>query len=275
MFWHLIAALIVLGIALYGMYRRIDVFSAMIGGAKEGLGVCSRILPALVPLLAAITMLKASGVLDAFSSLCAPLFDIIGIPPECAPLLIIRPFSGSGALAMGAGLISAYGPDSIVGRTPWAHRILVEEGYRYDSSVFPIHHDLHGNPEARAEIHRIETEAGPIWEFPPAVVRRFGQNLPTGGGGYFRFFPYRVTARWLRSINDGENRPFVFYVHPWEIDPGQPRIPNAPLKSRFRHYLNLHRTEARLLRLLRDFEFTTVADVLESPMEAHQGFRRN
>jgi polysaccharide deacetylase family protein (PEP-CTERM system associated) len=155
---------------------------------------------------------------------------------------------------------------SIVKRTPWAHRILIEEGYCYDSSVFPIHHDLHGNADAPLEIHNIETESGTIREFPPAVVRRLYQNIPVGGGGYFRLFPYFVTVRWLRSIN-GLERPFVFYVHPWEIDPKQPRISGASLKSRFRHYLNLSQTEPRLRQLLNDFEFTSVADVLEIPSE--------
>ncbi len=150
---------------------------------------------------------------------------------------------------------------SIVKRTPWAHRILVEEGYRYDSSVFPIHHDLHGNADAPREIHTIGTEAGPLTEFPPAVVRRFGQNFPTGGGGYFRFFPYFVTRKMLRSIN-AAGKPFVFYVHPWEIDPEQPRIPGATLKSRFRHYLNLRKTGGRLARLLSDFEFAPIETVL-------------
>ena len=150
---------------------------------------------------------------------------------------------------------------SMTHRTPWAHRILVEEGYVYDSSVFPIYHDLHGNPDAPREIHTIQTEAGQITEFPPAVITRFGKNIPVGGGGYFRFFPYWVTARWLKEINR-QGKPFVFYIHPWEIDPDQPRIPGAPLKSRFRHYLNLKRTAGRLQRLLRDFAFTTVGDVV-------------
>jgi len=150
---------------------------------------------------------------------------------------------------------------SITKRTPWAHRILVEEGYTYDSSVFPIHHDLHGNPDAPREIHTIQTESGSIIEFPPAVITRFGKNIPTGGGGYFRFFPYFITARWLREINR-QGKPFVFYVHPWEIDPDQPRVPNAPLKSRFRHYLNLKRTAERLQRLFRDFSFTTVQEIV-------------
>ncbi|MCL2742620.1 MAG: DUF3473 domain-containing protein, partial [Planctomycetaceae bacterium] len=150
---------------------------------------------------------------------------------------------------------------SIVKRTPWAHRILAEEGYRYDSSVFPIHHDLHGNADAPREIHWIETEAGQIQEFPPAVVRRFGQNIPVSGGGYFRFFPYCLTAHWLRSINKTGN-PFVFYMHPWEIDPDQPRISGASFKSRFRHYLNLSKTLKRLERLINDFQFTTICEVL-------------
>ncbi|MDR0337475.1 MAG: DUF3473 domain-containing protein [Planctomycetaceae bacterium] len=151
---------------------------------------------------------------------------------------------------------------SIVKRTPWAHRILVEEGYRYDSSIFPIHHDLHGNADAPLEIHEITTESGTIREFPPAVVRCFGQNLPIGGGGYFRFFPYFVTSYCLRSVNMS-GRPFVFYIHPWEVDPKQPRIPNASLKSRFRHYLNLRRTESRLKRLLNDFNFVPIRNVLQ------------
>ena len=150
---------------------------------------------------------------------------------------------------------------SITQRTPWAHRVLVEEGYTYDSSVFPIYHDLHGNPGAPREIHTIQTVAGSIIEFPPAVITRFGKNIPTGGGGYFRFFPYFLTARWLKEINR-QGKPFVFYVHPWEIDSEQPRVPAAPLKSRFRHYLNLHRTADRLKKLFQDFTFTTVQNIV-------------
>ena len=150
---------------------------------------------------------------------------------------------------------------SIVKRTPWAHRILVEEGYTYDSSVFPIHHDLHGNPDAPREIHTIQTESGTIVEFPPAVITRLGKNIPTGGGGYFRFFPYFITVRWLKEINNS-GKPFVFYMHPWEIDPDQPKIPGASFKSRFRHYVNLKRTANRLQRLFRDFSFTTVQGVI-------------
>jgi len=152
---------------------------------------------------------------------------------------------------------------SIVNRTYWAHRILVEEGYRYDSSVFPIHHDLHGNADAPREIHWIDTAAGQILEFPPGVVRRFGQNIPVSGGGYFRFFPYFLTVHWLRCINKAGN-PFVFYMHPWEVDPEQPRIANISFKSRFRHYLNLNKTLKRLECLVNDFQFAPVSEVIRT-----------
>lgn len=152
---------------------------------------------------------------------------------------------------------------SITAATPWAHRVLVEEGFRYDSSVFPIKHDLHGSPNAQREIHRIDTEAGSIREFPPAVVRILGRNIPTGGGGFFRLYPYRLSRWMLRSIN-AKGRPFPFYVHPWEIDPEQPRVSGASLRSRFRHYVNLGTTEAKLRRLLTDFRFGTMSEVLEA-----------
>jgi len=162
----------------------------------------------------------------------------------------------------GQPVIGYRAPDfSITKRTPWAHRILVEEGYTYDSSVFPIYHDVHGNPGAPKDIHTIQTESGTIVEFPPPVITRFGKNIPTGGGGYFRFFPYFITARWLREINIS-GKPFVFYIHPREIDPDQPRISGLPLKSRFRYYVNLKQTAERLKKLLQDFSFTTVQGVV-------------
>ncbi len=117
MIWQIMAPLIVLGVSLYAVLRGVDIFSAFIEGAKEGLRVLYRIVPALVTLLAAITMLRASGALDAFAELCRPLFAAIGIPAECAPLIIIRPFSGSGALAMGIELMTKHGVDSQIGRT--------------------------------------------------------------------------------------------------------------------------------------------------------------
>jgi len=151
---------------------------------------------------------------------------------------------------------------SITKRSLWALEILVEEGFRVDSSIFPIHHDRYGIPGARTVIHERTTPAGPIWEFPPAVAR-FGQfNVPVSGGGYFRFFPLSWTLRWLTRINRAGHERFVFYVHPWEIDPGQPRMRQASRRSRFRHYLNLARTERRLDALLRQVPFARVCDVI-------------
>ncbi|MDR1669876.1 MAG: spore maturation protein [Oscillospiraceae bacterium] len=117
MIWQLSAPLIILGVSLYAVLRGEDIFGGFIEGAKDGLRVLYRIVPTLVTLLAAITMLRESRALDAFAELCRPLFALIGIPAECAPLLIIRPFSGSGALAMGIELMAEHGVDSQIGRT--------------------------------------------------------------------------------------------------------------------------------------------------------------
>jgi polysaccharide deacetylase family protein (PEP-CTERM system associated) len=162
----------------------------------------------------------------------------------------------------GQDVLSYRAPSFSIGRrTPWGHRVLVEEGYKYDSSVFPIRHDLYGDPGAPVEIHTIATESGPIIEFPPTVVRFLGRNIPTGGGGYFRIFPWWFTRRLLTQVN--KKRPFVFYIHPWDIDPDQPRFDKAPFKSRFRHYTNLHKTTGRFLRLLEMFHFAPLGEVLE------------
>jgi len=151
---------------------------------------------------------------------------------------------------------------SITRRSLWALQILVEEGFRVDSSIFPIRHDRYGVPGARTAIHEQPTPAGPIWEFPPAVAR-FGQfHVPVSGGGYFRLFPLSWTLRWLTQINRAGREQFIFYVHPWEIDPGQPRMRQASPRSRFRHYLNLARTERRLDALLRQVRFARVCDVI-------------
>ena len=162
----------------------------------------------------------------------------------------------------GQEVLSYRAPSFSIGRkTPWAHRVLVEEGYRYDSSVFPIKHDLYGDPDSPIEIHTIATEAGPIIEFPPTVVRLFGRNIPTGGGGYFRIFPWWITRRMLKQVN--KTRPFVFYIHPWEVDPAQPRFEHASLKSRFRHYTNLRKTASRFVQLLESFPFAPIREVVE------------
>lgn len=151
---------------------------------------------------------------------------------------------------------------SITRRSLWALDILLEAGFRYDSSIFPMRHDRYGIPDADPWPHMTATPSGArIAEFPISVWKRGPFTLPVAGGGYFRLFPYGVT-RWGLGRISAEKRPFVFYLHPWEVDPEQPRIPNAGFTTRLRHYLNLRRTEARLERLIGDFPFTTMRAVL-------------
>lgn len=150
---------------------------------------------------------------------------------------------------------------SITSRSLWALDILVSEGYTYDASIYPIRHDRYGIPTWERHIHRIERPGGSLWELPGSTIRRGGLNLPIGGGGYFRILPYWWTARGIRSVNEDEGKSAVFYLHPWEVDPDQPRI-DAGRLSNFRHYRNLQHTEPRLRRLLRDFRFGTVSEVL-------------
>lgn len=153
---------------------------------------------------------------------------------------------------------------SITRRTLWALDILLEEGFRYDSSIFPVRHDRYGIPDANPTPHRLKTPLGNhIAEFPLTAVRIAGVNVPIAGGGYFRFFPYVVT-RWGLNRVRNVGRPVVFYVHPWEIDHQQPRITHLGWRSQFRHYLNLDRTTSRLNRLLGDFRFGTMRDCLAS-----------
>jgi polysaccharide deacetylase family protein (PEP-CTERM system associated) len=149
---------------------------------------------------------------------------------------------------------------SITEKSSWALDVLVEEGIRIDSSIYPVRHDRYGMPNAPIAPHRIERPAGPIWEFPPPVVRFWGMNLPAGGGGYFRLTPYPLT-RWALNRINAEGRPFAAYLHPWEIDPDQPRVP-CGWKQRLRHYTGLTRTEGRLINLLRDFRLGTLSDAL-------------
>jgi len=153
---------------------------------------------------------------------------------------------------------------SITRRSLWALDVLVEEGFISDSSVFPTRHDRYGIPGARPEIHTLKTSSGNLVEFPPSVARWGGCSLPAGGGGYFRLYPYRLTRNLLGHINRRERRPFMFYVHPWEVDPQQPRLWVGSRWSRFRHYVNLATTEAKLDRLLSEFSFGAMADVLQA-----------
>lgn len=151
---------------------------------------------------------------------------------------------------------------SITRKSMWALDILSELGFRYDSSIFPIWHDKYGIPDARLEPGRIETPSGArLVEFPISVAEVGRFRLPVAGGGYFRLLPYGVTRWGLERVNRA-GRPFVFYLHPWEIDPEQPRVRRAPALSRFRHYLNLHRSAGRLRTLLGDFRFGPMTQVL-------------
>jgi succinoglycan biosynthesis protein ExoA len=148
---------------------------------------------------------------------------------------------------------------SITRQSLWALDILIEEGFRYDSSIYPTHHDRYGIAGAPLWPHQIIRPSGTLWEFPMAVYRCFGYPLPIGGGGYFRLYPYAFTRHGLWAIN-AEGRPFAVYLHPWELDPEQPRLSAGRLKA-FRHYVNLHRTQRRLECLLRDFPLGAMSDV--------------
>jgi polysaccharide deacetylase family protein (PEP-CTERM system associated) len=140
---------------------------------------------------------------------------------------------------------------SIGAQSLWALDVLAEEGYGYSSSIYPIKHDLYGMPEAPRFPYR--PGGSRFVEIPLTTIRLFGRNFPCSGGGYFRLLPYRVTRTALRHAMRHDGQPCVFYFHPWEIDPGQPRIEGARLKSRARHYVNLRGMEGKLRRLLADF----------------------
>jgi len=151
---------------------------------------------------------------------------------------------------------------SITSQSLWALDILKEQGIEFDSSIFPVHHDRYGIPDAQRYPYQIDNARGDLWEFPPSVYRMGKVNLPVAGGGYFRLFPFRLTIECLKRINHG-GHPFMFYIHPWEVDPDQPRFP-CGLKSRFRHYQNIRSTERKLDRLLSSAEFGAMTDVLAS-----------
>jgi polysaccharide deacetylase family protein (PEP-CTERM system associated) len=193
---------------------------------------------------------------------------------------------------------------SITNKSQWAFEVLVEEGFKYDSSIFPIRHDFYGMPNAprfpfvislngnsnfefsmlnfelntfqnsklitqnsQLEISNSLTHSlihsRALIEFPLSTVKLLGQNFPISGGGYFRLFPYSLIRKGLKSINQKENKPFIFYAHPWEFDTDQPRIKGAANLSKFRHYVNLDKTEDRFRKLLKDFNFASVKEILE------------
>jgi hypothetical protein len=228
---------------------------------------------------------------------------------------------------------------SITNKSRWAFEVLIEEGFKYDSSIFPIRHDFYGMPDAprfpfvislnnannvefsvlnfefkkyqnsefeinnsisnnskpQSSVLEVNSITHPVIipssgisepqhrntaalnnslthspinsraliEFPISTVKVFGQNFPISGGGYFRLFPYPIIKKALKSINQKENKPFIFYMHPWELDFEQPRIKEVRLRSRFRHYVNLDKTEERFRKLLKDFNFTSVRDIFK------------
>lgn len=150
---------------------------------------------------------------------------------------------------------------SITRESLWALDVLASEGYAYDASIYPIRHDRYGIPDWPRENQLLARAGQTIWELPGSTVRWAGVNLPVGGGGYFRMLPYEWTRRGILRLNTIERRPAMFYLHPWEIDPDQPRIPAGRISS-FRHYCNLDRTEDRLRRLLSEFPFGSVKSVI-------------
>lgn len=151
---------------------------------------------------------------------------------------------------------------SITKRNLWALDILAEAGFVYDSSIFPIRHDRYGIADAKTIPHKLTTLNGAeLIEFPLTTRRMGNLNIPVAGGGYFRLYPYFLTRHFLKGVNKKQDEQFVFYLHPWEVDPQQPRI-EASWFSKFRHYNNLDKCESRLSKLMDDFNFTTMKTVL-------------
>lgn len=144
-------------------------------------------------------------------------------------------------------------------RTPWAHDMLAEAGYKYSSSIYPISHDHFGMPDAPTRPFFVG--GSDFLEVPASVVRLFGRNVPAAGGGYFRLYPLRFTLWLVRKFQESGSHPFVFYFHPWEMDPEQPRVDGASVEARFRHYLNLRKFEARLQTLLEQFSWGRMDEI--------------
>lgn len=153
----------------------------------------------------------------------------------------------------GQAVVGYRAPSFSIGKSNlWAHDCIAEAGYAYSSSVYPIKHDHYGMPDAPRFPYRLDCG---LVEVPVSTVRLMGRNWPAGGGGFFRLLPYAVSRWQIERVNREDGRPAIFYFHPWEVDPEQPRVHNASARTRFRHYVNLERTEGRLRRLLRDFSW--------------------
>ncbi len=151
---------------------------------------------------------------------------------------------------------------SIIKSSFWAWDVLIEEGFQMDSSVFPIQHSRYGNADSNRFLHRIFRDAGTLIEFPLSTLRVAGNNIPLVSGGYLRFFPYSLTRYGIKKLNSNEKKPAVIAFHPWELDPNHP-IPRVSLSKRIRHKINIGTTEKKLRRLLNDFQFGTMHDVLQ------------
>ncbi len=151
---------------------------------------------------------------------------------------------------------------SIGAHNLWALNVLQEEGFKYSSSIYPVKHDIYGMPDAPRFIYT-PIENKDFKEIPITTVRLGDKNFPCGGGGFFRFYPYALSKWAFNRVNNQENESAIFYFHPWEIDPEQPRQHGLNLKTRTRHYLNLNRMENRIKKLLTDFNWDTMANVFE------------
>ena len=134
----------------------------------------------------------------------------------------------------------------------WAFDVLARAGYRYSSSIYPIRHDHYGMPDSPRFAYKLTSG---LLEIPITTLRMGNRNLPSSGGGYFRLLPYALTRWMLRQVNQQDRESAIFYFHPWEIDPGQPRVDGIDLRTRFRHYVNIGRTEGRLQSLMDDFRW--------------------
>lgn len=150
----------------------------------------------------------------------------------------------------------------------WAHEVLFETGYRYSSSIVPIKHDLYGIPDAPRFAHQYVN--GCVLELPITTISILGRKISCGGGGWFRLYPYRFSKWAINQVNHNDNQSAIFYFHPWEIDPKQPRIKNLDARTKFRHYQNLSRMEGKINRLLRDFRWRSVPEVFAKEIESVQ-----
>ena len=179
-----------------------------------------------------------------------------------------------GDIARSKAILEDLGGQSVLGyRAPsfsigsanlWALDELQAAGYRYSSSIYPIRHDHYGMPEA-PRFAFFPNGVGGLLEVPITTVRLMRRNLPAGGGGYFRLLPYSVSRRMMRAVNYGDGQSVIFYFHPWELDPGQPRQRHIGWRTRFRHYVNLARTESRIRALTRDFSWDRMDRIFLGP----------